>query len=293
VVITFDCEIQGVAHKGTAIRKDEIFGHGIRVELFSIDGKELNSIKFACIPQFDDYDGCQSKDMQELVDHVVWLLENRFTLKGLEAARSARMQLSCPLNWPEDKAPTWTIVDRHGHAIVAPVTSSATPLRMGHIGFDEIDKPLVLLHGAEGLGVILLWPSGVVYGTQAGGEDNRIPSEEGVYVPLERFAPAEPGKYNYVPLADQLRAHFVRSNSLSYSGIDNDDADAIDAILKNNYTSSFLKVDRKRLDISMNGWVYADVGKHPDRHPSSGTTHDEQWNYWLYGFGAVSGVLTW
>lgn len=97
----------------------------------------------------------------------------------------------------------------------------------------------------------------------------------------------------YVPLADRLYAYFKQSNPFSYDGTDNDDADAIDTILKNDYTTRHLKVDRNRLHISMEGWVYVDVANQPNRHPPSGTTHDEQSNYWLYGFGAISGVLTW
>jgi len=163
---------------------------------------------------------------------------------------------------------------------------------MAHTWYGDIEKPLVMLLGSEGLGIIVLWPSGVVYANQAGGDANRPCSDEGIYVPLERDVPLEPAKHGYVSLSERLTTYFYRSDAMGYGGINNADADAIDAILANSYTTRILSVDRNLLSESLESWVYVNVGNHPARHPQPGLA-DEQWNYWLYGLGAVRGVLTW
>jgi HEAT repeat protein len=135
-------------------------------------------------------------------------------------------------------------------------------------------KPLITLEFVHGLGVIVIYPSGVLYSNQVGGYATLTPEIEGVYVPLINTE---------VHSEKMLWDHFTgpKWKGSCADGIDTEDADVIDGVLKSAYPTDLLTVDRSRLSESCEAWVYVDIAPQP---------HD---GYPLYGFGERKGVLTW
>jgi hypothetical protein len=135
-------------------------------------------------------------------------------------------------------------------------------------------KPLISLEFVHGVGVIVIHPSGVFYSNQVGGYATLTPEIEGVYVPLINTE---------VQFEKMLWDHFTgpKWKRSCAGGIDTEDADVIDGILRAAYPTDLLTVDRSRLSESCEAWVYVDIAPQP---------HD---GYPLYGFGKRKGVLTW
>lgn len=165
-------------------------------------------------------------------------------------------------------------------------------------------KPLIKLYNTSGIGVIINFPSGVIYSNQAGGTSCLQPEAEGVYVPLfNQVNDQEKKLYDY--FTDPKRMWFGSAK------ISEDDADFIDKILGESVFTSFIKVDRDRLDDSHEAWVHVAIGTQPQEHPQSydgskdeGITASGQTIsskdydmsvilYPFYGFGKTSGILTW
>jgi hypothetical protein len=136
--------------------------------------------------------------------------------------------------------------------------------------------------------LILLWdipdeimlivehPSGVQYQNQVGGVVNYQAEMEGVLSPLD--------------LHSETRS---RIQECSYpggiQGITTEIADTIDAALAAQPSTSFLKVDRTRLDESWEAWIYVSL----DSPESSVRKRFGSYHGPIYGFGAAKGVLTW
>jgi hypothetical protein len=167
-----------------------------------------------------------------------------------------------------------------------------------------VSKPLIKLWGASGIGVIIQFPSGVLYSNQVGSYACLQPEVEGVYVPLVS------------EVLDQekiLRDHFMgpKWSGCCSNEIDNEDADVIDEILKQSFFTSFIKVDRSQLRSSCEAWVYVNIATQPEEclidwrsaegvgtTASGKTLHDSDYDlpvisYPFYGFGQCSGILTW
>jgi Family of unknown function (DUF6210) len=141
---------------------------------------------------------------------------------------------------------------------------------------DTHPPPVVDLIEETGIGVIISWPSGVMYTSQTGGVANLKPRLEGVYVPLTETLKGT---------QQLLSAHFTgpkwRGNC--YRGIDDETADFIDATLRSTSKRHLIRVDRERLADSHEAWVYVRVDE-PPRGPVFPA---------FSGFGAARGVLTW
>ncbi len=131
------------------------------------------------------------------------------------------------------------------------------------IGFDwpklsSIDKPLVDL-GALGpatLGLIILYPSGVVYTNQTGGLLCTHPSAEGVFMPIGT--------------PDQARtlARFFAGASTT---IGDAQRRHVDRTLDDNAETRILRVDPAEMDRSHEAWIYVTIASQPGRLVSFGT----------------------
>lgn len=110
----------------------------------------------------------------------------------------------------------------------------------------------------EHLSVILIKETGVIYTNQVGGHSCSHPEIEGALIPIN-------GRSVYYE--NKLYQYFTghKHGGWCESGIDNEDADFIDKILhelryeNKSYTDDNccnLKVDRSKLEESMEAWVY-------------------------------------
>jgi hypothetical protein len=121
-------------------------------------------------------------------------------------------------------------------------------------------KPKVLLYEHVGLGLIVAFPSGVTYSNQAGGFACFQPELEGIFIPLRNDCLVE-GNELLSP-AVGLEEYFTgeKWRGAAMHGIDEEDADFIDALLQSHRLSHCLKVDRTRLDESSEAWIHVEVG---------------------------------
>jgi hypothetical protein len=120
------------------------------------------------------------------------------------------------------------------------------------------DKPVVLLYNLCGVGLIIPWPSGVIYQGQVGGHYCLPFREEGIFVPLE---------FESFDQARELHEFFTgpKWGGWCGEGIDDQTADFIDQSLARIplYEEGFIKVDRSRLWESVEAWIYVDVQEEP------------------------------
>jgi hypothetical protein len=150
----------------------------------------------------------------------------------------------------------------------------------------QIEKPIIQLYDAAGLGVIVLFPSGVIYTNQTGGYSCLHPTEEGVYLPLVSDS------FNH---ESALLDYFYKGKwrGACADGIDIEDADFIDQLLGKTDNTKFVSVNRQRLADSHEAWVYVNLAATPSRFPELPATYSSEMSFLLYGFGAREGVLTW
>jgi hypothetical protein len=136
------------------------------------------------------------------------------------------------------------------------------------------DKPEIALYDTEEAGFIILYPSGVYYSNQAGGYACLQPFEEGVYVPANNLT------FN---IGDKLTEYFTGAKwkGCCMNGIDNEDADFIDELMKECYPTRYLTVNRERLSNSVEAWIYV-KGIQPEESAPV-----------ISGFGEFEAVLTW
>lgn len=126
-----------------------------------------------------------------------------------------------------------------------------------------------------GLGLIILRPSGVFYIHETGGYACEHSSAQGVFAPLHS-----------PPDDDQealLISHFTISkwDGWCSDGIDEATADYVDYVLSLSPHTSYIKVDRTRLDDCKEAWIYVDV-REPDGNFNP-----------ISGFGKCKGVFIW
>ena len=144
--------------------------------------------------------------------------------------------------------------------------------------------PRIRLAEHVGLGVIIIWPSGILFANQAGGKFCLQLEVEGVFVPLRNDVIIE-GLRLKSPEND-LWEFF---NGAKYGGtgaadgIDEEDANFIDSVLGKYNLTRCLRVDRARLSESTEAWVHVEV------------LGDDGIDGDFVGFGPYprSGVLTW
>jgi|GEM_PF-608699 len=165
-------------------------------------------------------------------------------------------------------------------------------------------KPLIQLYDSVGIGVIIKHPSGVRYGNQVGGVAVLQWEAEGVYVPLYS---------DIIPQERMLHDHFAghKWKSNCFNGIDTETADFVDEVLQANITTRFIKVDRTKLDESVEAWIHVTISAPPEKPvvnydedagvgiaPDGDTVHDKDHAmpvllYPIFGFGDCYGILTW
>jgi hypothetical protein len=111
------------------------------------------------------------------------------------------------------------------------------------------EKPVVNLYDLDGIGIIIMFPSGVIYSNQTGGHSCLHPEEEGVFLPLS---------YELIDQQEMLQKHFAgpKWRSGCANGIDADTADFVDHVLHLSSTTGFVEVDRSRLSNSHEAWIY-------------------------------------
>jgi hypothetical protein len=134
-------------------------------------------------------------------------------------------------------------------------------------------NPLIRLYDLTSWGVVISFPSGVLYSNQTGGYACLQPEEEGVFVPLsnEIFGQME-----------MLVEYFSKKlKGACASGISIETADYLDHVLSLNPATRFLKIDRRRLSDSHEAWIYIDI------FLSNETSEI------ISGFQGYKGVLTW
>ena len=136
--------------------------------------------------------------------------------------------------------------------------------------------PLIRLWNGGGIGIIILYKSGVHYSNQTGGYACLHPEAEGVYVPLVN---------ELVDQEARLEDFFTGPKWQGWcsDGIDGETADFIDAVLESSPYSRGLKVDRQRLDASHEAWVHLTV-------PGTATAPEA---IELVGFEEAEAILTW
>lgn len=131
----------------------------------------------------------------------------------------------------------------------------------------EDKKPFIELFDFYGIGLIVSFPSGVIYTNQVGGFGCFHPEIEGVFVPLE---------IEHKKILFALQQHFGGD----WNHIKDSDADVIDKLLRSD-DFDFIKVDRTKLEESFEAWIYVDIEQQSSELQL------------LNGFGNTKGVLTW
>jgi hypothetical protein len=151
---------------------------------------------------------------------------------------------------------------------------------------DNMGKPCIRLYEHTGIGVIIENTTGTVYSNQAGGTACLQPVLEGAFVPFKNDV-LIPSREFISPewrLADYFEGPKYGGTGAT-SGLDDEDADFINSVLKEAGVDSWIVVDRKRLSESCEAWVFvnvlADEGR-PDVSICSG-----------FGPYPRGGVLTW
>jgi len=132
----------------------------------------------------------------------------------------------------------------------------------------------------RGPGLIISTDSGVEYTNQTGGYGCLSPLLEGVFVPLFDCE---------VDQEEMLAEYFseIKYHCTCMNGIDAKDADFIDKIFSLGYYTHFLKVDREKLQLSHEAWIYVTINNTSVVSDLSETTEV------LYGFYRSKGVVTW
>lgn len=138
------------------------------------------------------------------------------------------------------------------------------------------ELPCIHLWNSNGVGLIILCPSGVRYSNQTGGYACLHPVVEGVYVPLSN---------EVVDQEAELAAYFSGTKWLGWcnEAIDEEAAAFVDEVLRKSPYTKGLVVNRDRLLDSHESWIYVII-PHPRQAP-------ELTEY--VGFGDVEAILTW
>lgn len=111
-----------------------------------------------------------------------------------------------------------------------------------------------------GLGLIVDWPSGVVFSNQTGGTSCLQPEFEGVFVPLRNDCEL-PGDRLLSP-ESELVAYFEgpkHRGAGAIRGLDKSDAEFIGSVLAKWRLDDFIAVDSSRLAESHEAWVHVVV----------------------------------
>ncbi len=125
---------------------------------------------------------------------------------------------------------------------------------------DNTGKPCIRVYEHVGKGVIVEYPTGVIYSNQAGGTSCLQPELEGAFVPFGNDLPRKPRDWKGAE--DELTAWFEGSRHRgtgATNGLDAEDADFIDGVLERAEADQWIKVDRNLLRDSCEAWVWVTV----------------------------------
>jgi hypothetical protein len=146
-------------------------------------------------------------------------------------------------------------------------------------------RPVVRLWEGVGLGVIIEYPSGVLYSNQTGGTACRQPSVEGVFVPLRNditdgvlLSPERELRHYFADGKYGGDGKYAGTGAVG--GIDTDDVQFINTVLTKCALSEALSVDVSRLSESEEAWIPVVIAK--DEGVFSG-----------FGPYPKRGILTW
>jgi hypothetical protein len=127
--------------------------------------------------------------------------------------------------------------------------------------------PTISLFGLKGLGLILPFSSGVFYSNQVAGFLCDHPEMEGLFVPV-----CDGDDH---PCLKELERHFLGS----WETLATAEADLIDKALRLGRLD-FIKVDRSKLNLSVEAWVHVVIDL-------------PQADFYMTGFTSSDAILTW
>ena len=121
----------------------------------------------------------------------------------------------------------------------------------------HMPKPIIQIYDSVGTGLIICCESGIVITNQTGGTSCLHPEIEGVFVPLRNDYVEETGKFMSPEL--ELTKHFEgfkHGGAGATSGIDEEDAEFIESVLKRVRLFPPISVDRGKLKKSHEAWIH-------------------------------------
>lgn len=131
----------------------------------------------------------------------------------------------------------------------------------------DSSKPIIDLFNFDGLGLIIIFPSNVIYTNQVAGYACLHPEIEGVFVPLT---------IGHKKVLFELENHFKGD----WHYFKDKDAEIIDRLLRGD-GFGFIKVDRTKLENSFEAWVYVEIDELSEKFSL------------IKSFGKAKGILTW
>jgi len=126
-------------------------------------------------------------------------------------------------------------------------------------------QPLIELWEGVGLGLLIEWPSGILYSNQTGGTACLHPEVEGLFVPLRNDCERD-GDRLLSPENDLLE-YFEgpkHRGTGAIHGLDADDAEFITSVLAKWHLHQ-IAVDHTRLSDSHEAWVHVVIDGEADR----------------------------
>ncbi|HSJ76323.1 MAG TPA: DUF6210 family protein [Gemmatimonadales bacterium] len=117
-------------------------------------------------------------------------------------------------------------------------------------------KPVLEVWEGVGLGLIIEWPSGVLFSNQTGGTSTLHPELEGVFLPIRNDCEREGNRL--LSPEDELLDYFEgpkHRGTGATRGLDAEDADFIGSVLLK-WRLKQITVDRSRLQESHEAWVH-------------------------------------
>jgi hypothetical protein len=147
---------------------------------------------------------------------------------------------------------------------------------MSDCNSSDESKPRILLYPLRQVGLIILYPTGIIFQNQTGGISCIQRSEEGIFFPVSDAPVLDE---NYTTKMDLLDIELTKLFPSYATNLKPELADKIDLLLRNYLPLKGVTVDRNRLNDSDEAWIYVNI------EPSELADYS--------GFGSSRGVLTW
>jgi hypothetical protein len=142
--------------------------------------------------------------------------------------------------------------------------------------WQEIHRKEICLYDLDRLGLILLEPSGIFYHNQICG-----------HACLQRF---EEGFFAYIRDDGKELYKAVSEYTLYKDHLTPEDADVLDGQFIQSFDAKYLRVDRSRLNDSMEAWVYVTIDQSFNDNIKDESVY---YNTAFKGFTSSRAVLTW